>query len=111
MEAVAQTKEVAVAIKNQDFEKAMHLRDAEFGEYYKAFKITTASDQPELMLPEEKRMRIGIIHVGAPAGKKTLRNPIYNVPPRLRHTGELCDPEFILAYWSLFTSRTLIELY
>ncbi|KAF2281585.1 6-phosphofructokinase [Westerdykella ornata] len=68
VEAVAQTKEVAVAINNKDFEKAMHLRDAEFQEYYNAYKITTAADQPHLMLPPEKRMRIGIIHVGAPAG-------------------------------------------
>ena len=68
MEAVAQTKEVAIAIKNQDFERAMHLRDAEFTEYYKSYMITTASDHLGLMLPEEKRMRIGIIHVGAPAG-------------------------------------------
>jgi 6-phosphofructokinase 1 len=68
MEAVAQTKEVAVAINNKDFTKAMRLRDAEFGEYYKAYHITTAADQPELKLPEDKRMRVGIIHVGAPAG-------------------------------------------
>jgi len=46
----------------------MHLRDAEFGEYWKSYKITTAAEQPELKLPEEQRMRIGIIHVGAPAG-------------------------------------------
>jgi 6-phosphofructokinase 1 len=69
VDAVAQTKEVAVAIKNKDFEKAMHLRDAEFLEYYKCYQITTANDKPELMLPPEKRMRVGIIHVGAPAGK------------------------------------------
>jgi len=68
LEAVAQTKEVATAIEAKDFDRAMELRDAEFAEYYKAYKITTAADQPELMLPEEKRMRIGIIHVGAPAG-------------------------------------------
>lgn len=68
VDAVAQTKQVAVAIKNKDFAQAMHLRDAEFGEYWKSYKITTAAEQPELKLPEEQRMRIGIIHVGAPAG-------------------------------------------
>jgi 6-phosphofructokinase 1 len=68
LDAVAQTKEVAVAIEGKDFAKAMQLRDAEFGEYYKSYQITTAADQPELMLPPEKRLRIGIIHVGAPAG-------------------------------------------
>lgn len=69
VDAVAQTKEVAIAIENKDFEKAMHLRDAEFLEYYKSYQITTANDKLELMLPPEKRMRVGIIHVGAPAGK------------------------------------------
>ncbi|KAF2745181.1 6-phosphofructokinase [Sporormia fimetaria CBS 119925] len=68
MEAVAQTKEVATAIKDRDFEKAMRLRDAEFGEYWKAYNITTNIEQEALKLPKEKRMRIGIIHVGAPAG-------------------------------------------
>ncbi|PSN66951.1 6-phosphofructokinase [Corynespora cassiicola Philippines] len=68
LEAVAQTKQVATAIEAKDFKKAMELRDSEFAEYYKSYQITTAADQPELMLPENKRMRIGIIHVGAPAG-------------------------------------------
>lgn len=68
VDAVAQTKEVAVAIENKDFEKAMKLRDAEFGEYYKSYLITTAAENNDLMLPPEKRMRVGIIHVGAPAG-------------------------------------------
>ncbi|KAF2473109.1 6-phosphofructokinase [Lindgomyces ingoldianus] len=68
LEAVAQTKEVATAIHAKDFDRAMALRDAEFAEYWQAYQITTAADQPNLMLPQEKRMRIGIIHVGAPAG-------------------------------------------
>ncbi|KAF2738095.1 6-phosphofructokinase [Polyplosphaeria fusca] len=68
LEAVAQTKKVAEAIEAKDFDKAMDLRDAEFHEYWRAFQITTAAEQPDLMLPENKRMRIGIIHVGAPAG-------------------------------------------
>ncbi|KAF1959563.1 6-phosphofructokinase [Byssothecium circinans] len=68
LEAVAQTKKVAEAIAQKDFQTAMTLRNAEFAEYFRSYQITTSSDQPELMLPEEKRMRIGIIHVGAPAG-------------------------------------------
>lgn len=68
LEAVAQTKQVATAIEAKDFDKAMSLRDAEFSEYMAAFEITTSTDKPELRLPENKRMRIGIIHVGAPAG-------------------------------------------
>lgn len=68
LEAVRATQEVAEAIEAKDFARAMKLRDAEFGEYFKAYKITSATDQPELLLPEDKRLRIGIIHVGAPCG-------------------------------------------
>ncbi|KAF2000015.1 6-phosphofructokinase [Amniculicola lignicola CBS 123094] len=68
LEAIAQTKEVATAIEAKDFDRAMELRDAEFAEYYRAYGITTSTEQPHMLLPEEKRMRIGIIHVGAPAG-------------------------------------------
>ena len=68
LEAVAQTQEVAKAIERKDFDMAMRLRDAEFADYHKSFQITTSTDQPKLKLPEEKRLRVGIIHVGAPAG-------------------------------------------
>ncbi|OCK82226.1 6-phosphofructokinase [Lepidopterella palustris CBS 459.81] len=68
LEAVKQTHEVAEAIAAKDFDRAMSLRDAEFAEYYQAYQITTAANQPQLLLPEEKRLRVGIIHVGAPAG-------------------------------------------
>jgi 6-phosphofructokinase 1 len=68
VKAVELTQEVAAAIHEKDFEKAMGLRDAEFAEYYHAYMITTSTEQPHLILPPEKRMRIGIIHVGAPCG-------------------------------------------
>ncbi|KAF2814037.1 6-phosphofructokinase [Mytilinidion resinicola] len=68
LEAVKQTHEVAEAIGAKDFDRAMSLRDAEFAEYYQAYNITTSSDQPKLRLPENQRIRVGIIHVGAPAG-------------------------------------------
>ncbi|KAF2145092.1 uncharacterized protein K452DRAFT_222300 [Aplosporella prunicola CBS 121167] len=68
MEAVKQTHEVAEAIAAKDFGRAMSLRDAEFAEYHSAYTITTAAKLPGLTLPEEKRMRVGLIHVGAPAG-------------------------------------------
>lgn len=68
LEAVAQTQEVAKAIEAKNFDRAMELRDAEFAEYYKSYQITTATEQPDLLLPENERMRVGIIHVGAPAG-------------------------------------------
>ena len=68
MEAVRLTKSVSKAIEAKDFDKAMLLRDAEFKEYYNSYMITTSTDHPKLKLPQEKRLRIAIIHVGAPAG-------------------------------------------
>ncbi len=89
MEAVRLTQNVAKAIASKDFDGAMKLRDAEFAEYHSAYMTTTATDQPSLLLPQDKvhfstqtmfsvelwltyntfqRMRIAIIHVGAPAG-------------------------------------------
>ncbi|KAH6630427.1 phosphofructokinase-domain-containing protein [Chaetomium sp. MPI-SDFR-AT-0129] len=69
MEAVRETKLVAKAIEAQDFDRAMGLRDTEFSEQYRSFMMTTAvqMDQ-EIMLPENERMKIGFINVGAPAG-------------------------------------------
>ena len=67
METVRITKSVTKAIEAKDFDRAMELRDAEFKEHYNSYMITTSTDHPRLRLPEEKRMRIAIIHVGAPA--------------------------------------------
>jgi len=67
-ECVELTKSVAEAIKQKDFAKAMKLRDVEFKEYFDSFKLTTSTNNTALRLPEEKRMRIAIVHVGAPAG-------------------------------------------
>jgi len=68
MEAVKMTKSVTAAINAKDFDTAMRLRDVEFKEYYDSYIITTSTDHPRLRLPPEKRLRIAIIHVGAPAG-------------------------------------------
>ena len=68
VKAVQLTQAVAKNIENQNFEAAMKGRDAEFEEYWQAFNITTATDKSDMLLPPEKRMRVGIIHVGAPAG-------------------------------------------
>ncbi|EMC92673.1 hypothetical protein BAUCODRAFT_257650 [Baudoinia panamericana UAMH 10762] len=69
LDAIAKTKEVAANIEKRDFAAAMRGRDAEFEEFLEAFNITTATDKAEnMLLPKEKRMRVGIIHVGAPAG-------------------------------------------
>jgi len=54
VEAVASTQQVAEATKVKDFEKAMHLRGSEFGEYYEAYMTTTATDQPNLRLHPDK---------------------------------------------------------
>lgn len=54
LEAVKLTQEVTSAIEAKDFSKAMALRDNEFREYYKAFLITTATEQPHLRLPQEQ---------------------------------------------------------
>ncbi|EJD49031.1 6-phosphofructokinase [Auricularia subglabra TFB-10046 SS5] len=67
VEAVKQTKAIADCIEKKDYEKAMSLRDPEFAEALESFFTVSALDKTRL-LPEDKRLRIGIIHVGAPAG-------------------------------------------
>ena len=54
VEAVRVTHLVAEAIESKNFDLAMELRDAEFAEYHKAYKTTTATYQPELRLPDDK---------------------------------------------------------
>ncbi|ETS84308.1 hypothetical protein PFICI_02333 [Pestalotiopsis fici W106-1] len=69
MAAVKATQEVAKAIEAQDFSRAMALRDTEFAEMYNCYSLTTTVGQDEnTKLPANKRMRIGFINVGAPAG-------------------------------------------
>lgn len=68
MEAVRLTKKVAAAISERDFCKAMELRDPEFAEMYNAYLETTMMKRESAAPEHEKQMRVGIIHVGAPAG-------------------------------------------
>ncbi|KAL8928989.1 MAG: hypothetical protein Q9208_001432 [Pyrenodesmia sp. 3 TL-2023] len=83
MKAVEVTRAVAEAIKAKDFNLAMELRGADFAEYHNAYMTTTATGNVQQRLPKDKvsgttseidsanrvqQMRIGIIHVGAPAG-------------------------------------------
>ncbi|UKZ95082.1 uncharacterized protein TrAFT101_009931 [Trichoderma asperellum] len=68
MQAVKETKEVAVAVDAKDFEKAMSLRDTEFSDQYKSYLTTTNVLIDDHKLPEKSRMKIGFINVGAPAG-------------------------------------------
>ncbi|RKO83802.1 6-phosphofructokinase subunit alpha, partial [Blyttiomyces helicus] len=67
MEAVKMTQEVAEAISKKDFKRAMELRDPDFNAAYDAYIESTQLSR-RIQLPENQRLRIGIIHTGAPAG-------------------------------------------
>ncbi|KIK91477.1 hypothetical protein PAXRUDRAFT_830827 [Paxillus rubicundulus Ve08.2h10] len=67
IEAVAMTKAVADAIAAKDFAKAMSLRDPEFLQSLDNF-LTTSTLYKEKQLTPDKRMRVAIMHIGAPAG-------------------------------------------
>ncbi|KAG6909871.1 hypothetical protein DXG01_014907 [Tephrocybe rancida] len=67
MEAVEMTQAVAQAVNEKNFEKAMSLRDPEFSESLDGF-VATSTLATEPALPKEKRLRIAIMHMGAPAG-------------------------------------------
>jgi 6-phosphofructokinase 1 len=73
VQAVKLTKAVAGAIKEQDFEKAMSFRDAEFAEYYRAYMTTTSTDQPGMKLPPEKVRRMVLLSSDPPGA---LRGPL-----------------------------------
>ncbi|RMZ82899.1 hypothetical protein DV737_g1935, partial [Chaetothyriales sp. CBS 132003] len=68
MECVALTKSVNKAISLKDFDLAMKLRDVEFADYFDKYMMTTSIGHPAMRLPQEKCLRIAIVHVGAPAG-------------------------------------------
>ena len=68
VDAVKLTHSIAKAISEKDFRKAMDLRDPEFEEYYQTYTATTIKNKVDAYLPLDKRLRIAIIHVGAPAG-------------------------------------------
>lgn len=68
MDAVQLTKDVTAKIQAKEFAAAMAERDAEFKEYYDAYRNTATPDHPKMKITADKKMRIGIIHVGAPAG-------------------------------------------
>ncbi|KAE8354402.1 phosphofructokinase 2 [Aspergillus coremiiformis] len=66
-ETVALTKEANASMHAKEFEKAATLRDPEFMEYHSAYRHLNTTDHPKMVLPEDKRMRVAIIHVGSPA--------------------------------------------
>ncbi|KAI5992104.1 phosphofructokinase-domain-containing protein [Pisolithus albus] len=67
MEAMEMMRAVADAIADKDFAKAMSLRDPEFLQSLEGF-MTTSLLYKEKALSEDKRMRVAIMHIGAPAG-------------------------------------------
>jgi 6-phosphofructokinase 1 len=68
LEAVKLTQDVAKAIESKNFTEAMRLRDSEFTEYFRGYLLTTSLNQEKQKVDPSKRMRVGIIHVGAPSG-------------------------------------------
>ncbi|SCU80254.1 LADA_0B05974g1_1 [Lachancea dasiensis] len=68
VESVRQTKSVADAIQAQDFKKAMELRDTEFVEHLNNFMAVNSADHNPPNLPQDQRLKIAIVNVGAPAG-------------------------------------------
>ncbi|KAI8342409.1 6-phosphofructokinase [Chlamydoabsidia padenii] len=68
MKAVELTHEVAKSIGEKNFARAMELRDPQFAEEYDVYNSSTILNDTSLELPEHLHLRIGILHVGAPAG-------------------------------------------
>lgn len=68
VESVRLTKSVAAAIQAKDFKKAMALRDTEFIEHLKNFMAINSADHNPPKLAADKRLKIAIVNIGAPAG-------------------------------------------
>lgn len=68
VEAVAATQEVAKAITNKDFSRAMSMRDAEFADHFQNFLTINSADQNCARNPAQKPLNIAVVTVGAPAG-------------------------------------------
>ena len=66
MECVAKTHEVAEAIEAHDYERAMALRGSSFKEAFQTLK-TMLRALPHPPQPGQKRLRLAVIHSGAPA--------------------------------------------
>jgi len=68
MEAVSLTHSVSEAVSKKDFNKAMELRDPDFKDAYNAYVESTLYDLYKGKYERSGKLRIGIMHVGAPAG-------------------------------------------
>ncbi|OMH83955.1 ATP-dependent 6-phosphofructokinase [Zancudomyces culisetae] len=68
-QAIELTRSVAERINTKDFKGALNLRSSSFASQLKAYKeIATFHVDGRDIVPENKRINIAIIHVGAPAG-------------------------------------------
>ncbi|ORX58171.1 6-phosphofructokinase [Hesseltinella vesiculosa] len=67
MDAVALTHQVADAIHKKEFDRAMQLRDPQFRQDFTIYNATSVKGNDSLLLPSHRRLRFGIVHVGAPA--------------------------------------------
>ncbi|KAJ2709904.1 6-phosphofructokinase, alpha subunit, partial [Coemansia spiralis] len=68
-EAIELTDQVSQAIADKDFARAMHLRSQSFSRQLAAYKeIANFNPDSKMKLPAGKRLRIAILHAGAPAG-------------------------------------------
>lgn len=61
MQAVAETKKLAQAVEEKNFEKAMSLRDSEFEDQWNSYMLTTNVMLEDKLLEEEKVGRIPIL--------------------------------------------------
>ncbi|ORY59356.1 PFK-domain-containing protein [Neocallimastix californiae] len=67
-ESVKLTMSISEGIANKEFDKVLNLRDQEFRASYNAYMESTLFSSDAKQLDVENRLRIGIIHVGSPAG-------------------------------------------
>jgi 6-phosphofructokinase 1 len=68
LDAVEMTRAVGEAVQAHNFDQALELRGSEFKETLDDFHATSMLAGQEAWLPEVKRIRVGIIHTGTPAG-------------------------------------------
>ena len=66
LECVERTRQVAAAIKEKDYEKAMSLRSPSFNNSFRTLK-TMVRALPHPPEPGQKRFRIAVLNAGAPA--------------------------------------------
>jgi len=66
MECVRKTHEVAEAINAGDYDRAMELRGGSFRESLRTF-LTLARSLPHPPKPDQRRLRLAVIHAGAPS--------------------------------------------